>query len=592
MVSNNNCPLLQFFLADAMTVQLRRSLTAVILLLLLATSNVLAAVTASTNRSVLTIDETINLEIQSKNSSGEPDLSVLETDFQILGTSRSQNYSLINGRSSRTHTWNVTLLPKKIGEVTIPVITVGDESTDPIHLVVQKQSSTPGLDGKDVFLKIEVADNQGNDFYVQQQILIKVQLYHRIRFTNATLSDLELDNTVIEKLGNDSNYSKVIAKNRYNVIEKNYALYPQQSGPLTIPALTFSGHTEISQNFSLFSRPGQQIISRTKPVTLNILPIPETFTGKNWLPAEALELEANILEDIDNITAGEAITRHIVVRATGLLASQLPASNMHSTANLKVYPDKEKLNTQLLGDKVVGTRRDTIAIIPVKPGSFTLPEIRIDWWNIRTNQQETTTLPARVLTALPNGEITAPETDNQPIATTTPANNAATDDVKEKTVEKIVYKQLPITRNIWFWISLALLILWLMTLALAATWRTRNNVTTDTAVKPVSNSHEKHLQNLYDACHNNDAHQSTQALIVWARSYFKSPLLSGLSQLLERIDNEALINAVNKLEQVQYSGARQDWNGEELSTAVHDFIHQGKTKHKAGEEQVFAPLNP
>ena len=208
------------------------------------------------------------------------------------------------------------------------------------------------------------------------------------------------------------------------------------------------------------------------------------------------------------------------------------------------------------------------------------------------NQQEMTILPARSLTALPNGEITAPEKDNQTTATTTPVTVSATEDVKEKTVEKIVYKQLPITRNIWFWISLALLILWLMTLALATTWRSRNKVTPDTAVKPVTNSHEKHLHSLYDACFNNDAHQSTQALIVWARSYFNSPLLSGLSQLLEQVDDEALINAINKLEQVQYSGARQDWNGDALSTAIHNFINQEKTKHKASEEQVFAPLNP
>lgn len=83
------------------------------LFVLLQTSSLWASVNASTDRTVLSIDETTVLEIVSKNNSGEPDLSELEDDFQIMGKSQSQNYSLINGHASRTHSWNITLLPKK-----------------------------------------------------------------------------------------------------------------------------------------------------------------------------------------------------------------------------------------------------------------------------------------------------------------------------------------------------------------------------------------------------------------------------------------------------------------------------------------------
>ncbi|MDX2504920.1 MAG: BatD family protein [Gammaproteobacteria bacterium] len=580
-------------------------LTVMLFLILLMTSSpLMAKVSASTGRTVMSIDETIVLEIKSENGSGKPDLSELGNDFKILGRSQSQNYSMINGHASSTHAWKITLLAKRTGEVTIPEIQVGNEKTQPIHLVINIQTSTPALDGKDLFLKITLSDNDKRDFYVQQQILVKIQLFHRIRFTNATLSNLELNNTVVEKLGNDNNYSKVIANNRYNITEQYYAIFPQQSGTLTIPALTFSANAEISQNFSLFSRPGRAIISRTKPITLNILPIPENYTGKNWLPAENLVLESEILEDINSIKSGEAITRHIVVRATGLLASQLPATSVTSSRSIKAYPDKEKLNVQMIDGKVVGIRRDTIAIIPLKTGNFTLPEIKIDWWNTKTNQQETAILPARTLLAQGNPELAnnsgnSLSSNTEILSKKNTTNTAAnTKQPPQQIIEKVDYKDLLMNKNPWFWASLTLLFLWLVTLALllsakkkrpsfaASTQRNNSNVNTN---------HEKYLQILYGHCQENDAHRTTKALVKWAKYYFNQASLSGLSQIIELIDDVSLIDAINHLESSQYSINKQHWNGDALRSAITHFIEQDEARKEMMKQdtiQDFVPLNP
>jgi len=587
------------------------------LFFLIQSSSLWAEVTASTGRTVLSIDETIALEIKSSNGSGTPDLSVLQDDFQILSRSKSQSYSMINGRSSSTHSWNINLLPKRTGEITIPAIQVGNETTQAIHLVIQKTSTTPGLDGKEVFLKITVsankqpdADASNNDFYVQQQILVNIQLFHRIRFTNATLTNLELNNTVVEKLGNDSTYSKTISNHRYNVVEQHYAIYPQQSGTLTIPALIFSANAEISQKFSLFSRPGKQIISRTKPVTLNILPVPANYTGKNWLPAENLVIESRILEDVNSIIAGEAITRHIVVRATGLLSSQLPAFSVPSSNTIKTYPDKEKLTTQMQNGKVVGSRRDTVAIIPLAPGRFTLPEMKIDWWNTRTNQQESAILPARTLMAQENPEQTAnqsktlsPDTEIQSQKNAASKRDNSPADMKktpENIIEKIVYKESNISKNPWFWISLALLIFWLVTLALLfLVAAKKKRPAAETSAKENSRhekkDHKKYLQLLYDRCQENDASKATRAIVIWAKYYFNQPMLSGLSQIIELIDDEHLIDAINHLEKSQYSVDKESWNGGPLSTAVTNFIKQNEAHRRSvqqGKNQDFALLNP
>ena len=589
------------------------------LILLLQTTLVMAEVTASTGRTVLSIDETFVLEIKSENASGDPDLTALEENFQIMGRSQSQNYSLINGHASQTHIWNITLLPKRTGELTIPAIKVGNDTTHAIHLVIQKQSSTPGIDGKKVFLEINLDNSSKNNstsvddstsitdkiYYVQQQIIITVKLFHRIRFSNASLSDLELTNTVVEKLGNDANYSKVVGKHRYNIIERRYALYPQQSGELTIPAITFSGNAEISQNFSLFSRPGRQIISRTKSITLNILPIPENYTGKNWLPAENLQIESEIIEDTNSITTGEAITRNIIVRAKGLLGSQLPPTSVASSNMIKTYPDKEKLSNQLINGEVIGIRHDTVAIIPLKSGKFSLPEIKIDWWNTKTNQQETTRLAAQTFLARSSNEPAADIQDRQlktssnvVAASDTPVQKKSEQSEQQitETIEKIIYKEVSITKNLWFWISIALFITWSVTLALFFVVSAKNKKLMKQASKDILNNnyHKEYLQAVYDACGDNNAGKASRALIQWAGDYFKQPMLSGLSAVLQEIDDEQLTNAINDLESSQYSQDKQSWNGAALSTALTHCIKQ-KIIHQQSKRkrpQAFVSLNP
>ena len=128
-----------------------------ILLMISFSAPLWADVRATTDRTVVGIDETITLNIQSKNGSGSLDLDVLKKDFQIMGQSQSQNYSFINGHASSTKTWTITLLPRSTGELTIPAIKVGNEQTKQIPLVIQKQSTTPALDGKEFFLKLHLS---------------------------------------------------------------------------------------------------------------------------------------------------------------------------------------------------------------------------------------------------------------------------------------------------------------------------------------------------------------------------------------------------------------------------------------------------
>ena len=69
-------------------------------------------------------DETLRLVVEAEgaSSSDAPSLQSLEENFALLGTSHSQQMSIINGRTSSVTRWVTTLAPKRTGMLTIPAI--------------------------------------------------------------------------------------------------------------------------------------------------------------------------------------------------------------------------------------------------------------------------------------------------------------------------------------------------------------------------------------------------------------------------------------------------------------------------------------
>ena len=82
----------------------------------------------------------------------------------------------------------------------------------------------------------------------------------------------------------------------------------------------------------------KQILKKMTPEQQDQLTSPQEKFKNLTLLNDVIESE--ILEDSKSIISGEAITRHIIVRATGLLGSQLPAVSLPSSKAIKIYPDK------------------------------------------------------------------------------------------------------------------------------------------------------------------------------------------------------------------------------------------------------------
>lgn len=345
---------------------------------------------------------TLTLRIDTQLGNVAPSFTGLERDFEQLGISRANNYSNNNGDIQSWTEYRVSLKPKMTGQLTLPSFRVGGHVTTPISINVGDAPQTSGNGNNEIFINTSVSKN---DIYVQEQLLYTIKLYYTIGFDQgAQLTSPNVDNSVVQQLGSDETYQEIINGIRYNVTERKFVIFPQSSGKLSIPPVSFSatlgrrgGLSRILSNRSNV----REVNLSSESHLINVMPTPASFPGSNWLPSANFTIEESWSSDLKNITVGESITRNIIISAAGLSSSLLPDLNYSEIENLKFYPDQALREDLADKNGVMGNRSEGTAIVPSIEGEFTLPAIEIPWWNTVTDSLEIAVIPARTLNVLP-----------------------------------------------------------------------------------------------------------------------------------------------------------------------------------------------
>ena len=116
---------------------------------------------------------------------------------------------------------------------------------------------------QEVFIQVDI--NPKQSVYVQQKVDLTLRIYYRVPLMNLSLAEFSISDALVEKLGEDKQFNKTIKQQNYQVIERHYAVFPQQSGFLTIPAVRFEANVTSSRNTNcpFFSQPFSQLQGST-----------------------------------------------------------------------------------------------------------------------------------------------------------------------------------------------------------------------------------------------------------------------------------------------------------------------------------------
>tara|TARA_R110002110_G_scaffold406421_1_gene626316 strand:+ start:128351 stop:130081 length:1731 start_codon:yes stop_codon:yes gene_type:complete len=556
---------------------------ALLALLLLCGTPVFAAVTATVDRTQISMGDTLRLTISA--TAGEEISSItlreLQTDFEVLRRSVNSSTRIVNGQRSHTKELLLDITPRREGNLLIPALRVDSELTQPIAVVVGAATDT-ALGGDSVVFEAEL---DSDTVYVQGQLILTLGVQRAIALDEASVTTLSLDNAFVKPLEQKS-FTRRQRGQEWRVDEVRYAIFPEQSGTLEIPAQSFYAREAVPQRslFDINGR-GRPIRRNSDALSVTVLPRPDTFPGDSWLPARDLQLQETWSAAPEQLRAGDSVTRTLRIRAEGLQGAQLPPILFPATQGLKYYPDQPDIGESEVASGLLGMRTESVAIVPTQAGRFEIPEVRIPWWDTQAQALRYAVLPSRTVEVAP-----APGAANL----TPPAASDITDPAASPALPG---SSLGFNTLVWQLIALFAALGWASTLAYLVVSRWYKPTARPSVSPPAEHppeSEKRAYRRLLAACAGSDAGTARKAVIDWATARFNrttNPVnIVSLDQVAVLAGDAGLRTQLQALDQAIYGSSAAPWDGSALDAAVRQYCAKATDKPATETDVQLYPL--
>jgi hypothetical protein len=344
---------------------------------------VFADVSAYLDRNTITAQDTVRLTLEADaRIQQEVDFSPLYRNFQFLGSKQLTLSSHAGGDSQYRTRWEVLLRPKAAGDIRIPSLQVGSESSNNLQLkVLSGAARESGLQGEPVFIEGTL---DTNETYRGSQLIYSVRLYHAVDLLPENeLTDPYLPGALIKPLGEQIRYTRQIRGRHYSVIEQRYAIFPEQTGTLTLDGPIFEGQA---------AHDNSRIQLQARPLEVAVIAPAYLSARGYWLPARNLTLR----DDWQPPAAprvGDSLNYSITATAIGLPASRLPPLAPAQGPKFDIRVNSVELSEDVSEQGLISRRTEHVILSPHTEGSLTVPPVDLTWWDLNTDQARNITLP-------------------------------------------------------------------------------------------------------------------------------------------------------------------------------------------------------
>lgn len=351
--------------------------------------------------------------------------------FEVLmGPSRSQQSSVqrINGQTTSTSsiTFTYILMATAEGDFTIPGATITAEGnqmvSNSVHVKVlpadqQSSGSTSGNGGRqnggsasrassgtsvsnsDLFIK---ATASKTTVYEQEAFLLTYKIYTLVdlrAFDNVKLPDFKGFHSQEVELPNDRRWGleHYNGRNYQTTVYRQFVLFPQQSGKLTIDAARFDAvidkATQVSDPFEAFFNGGGNVVQvkkslLTPQLTIDVKSLPagkpEDFSGGVG--------EFNITSSINttHVKTNDAVTVKLVISGSGNL-KLLSNPEIKFPEEFEIYDPKVDNKFRLTNAGLSGSKVIEYLAIPRNAGTYKIPAVKFSYFDINSRSYKTLT---------------------------------------------------------------------------------------------------------------------------------------------------------------------------------------------------------
>lgn len=337
----------------------------------------------------------------------------------LMGPSRSQQSSIqiINGKrtSNSSTAFTYILLAGNPGTYTIPAASVevnGEKVfSNAISIKVLPQDQTSGNSGNNGGGSASSSRSQAagsrisaNDLFItataskttvheQEAILLTYKVYTvvNLRQLYGKMPDLKGFHTQEVELPQQKTFTLEHYKGRnYNTtVWSQYVLFPQQTGKLEIPSITFDGvvaqQTISDDPFDAFFNGGGYVEVKKKittpKVVINVQPLPAKPAGFSGAVGE-FKLASS------DVKTNDAVTIKLTLSGTGNM-KLIGTPEVKFPQDFEIYDPKVTDDYKLTNSGLTGTKTFEYLAIPRHAGNFTIPAIEFTYFDLKSNSYKT-----------------------------------------------------------------------------------------------------------------------------------------------------------------------------------------------------------
>lgn len=344
--------------------------------------------------------------------------------FELLygpSTSSQSSFQMINGKTthSSTITFTYVLLAEKEGDHTLPAASVKANGktirsgTATIQVLPSSNASQgassgrgsasqstshsdDGLSDRDLFITATASKSK---IYEQEAVVLTYKLYTLVNIRQLSGDMPELDGFHCQELNSKAQmslkYERYNGRNYGTAIWRQYVLFPQKSGKMTIPSISFDAEVEVTNHnadpFDIFFGGGSltQMLRKTlktPEIEIDVKPLPSPAPSNFSGAVGKFSMTASLTPE--QLDANDAASMRIIVSGQGNM-KLMKAPVVDAPKDFEVYTPKETDKTSNTAAGAKGNVVFDYVIVPRHGGKYSIPPVEYVYFNPETEKYVT-----------------------------------------------------------------------------------------------------------------------------------------------------------------------------------------------------------
>ena len=340
-------------------------------------------------------------------------------DFEVLmGPTRSTQYQNINGVETNSITFTYILMAGKEGTYKIPGATIvadgNNYTSNSVEIKVlppdqsssnagsgssarssRKQANSGKITDKELFM---TATASKTNVYEQEAILLTYKVYTQVNLTNlrGDIPDLKGFHTQEVELPNQKTFTleHYNGRNYNTTIWRQLVLFPQQTGKIEIPSVTFEGTVSqmvaSADPFDAFFNGGNYVnINKnivTPKLTIDVKELPAGKPANFSGGVGEFTLSSSI--STQELKTNDAVTIKLVISGTGNM-KLINTPEVGFPQDFEIYDPKVDNKFNLTRNGLAGSKVIEYLAIPRHAGTYTIPPIEFSYFDLKSQSYKT-----------------------------------------------------------------------------------------------------------------------------------------------------------------------------------------------------------